>query len=291
MKQKYTIKNFKADFPDDKTCLGFIWKNRYPNGLECPKCGKNHFTPIEKRRAYACSCGFQVYPTEGTIFHKSPTPLTLWFHAIFLMSQSKNGVAAKELERHLGVTYKCAWRIAKQIRLLMTDDNGPIGGSEITELDETFVGGVRKGKRGRGAAGKTPVFGALERKGEIRLQVIPDVKQKTLMPLIEKLVVDNTVIVTDGSNSYNHVKKLGHIHETVNHNTGEYVRGEVHTNNIEGFWSQFKRSVHGTYHAVSPKYLQTYLDEFSYRYNRRKSESPLPVLVFAEVGKRVLKVA
>lgn len=116
---KYSIKNFRQDFPDDKTCLAFIFKNRYPKGLTCPKCERNAFVPVEGRRSYACACGYQVYPTEGTIFHKSPTPLTLWFHAIFLMSQSKNGVAAKELERQLGVTYKCAWRMAKQIRLLM----------------------------------------------------------------------------------------------------------------------------------------------------------------------------
>jgi transposase len=123
---KYTIKNFKADFPDDKTCLAFIFKNRYPKGLACSKCERNSFVPVEGRRSYACACGYQIYPTGGTIFHKSPTPLTLWFHAIFLMSQSKNGVAAKELERQLGVTYKCAWRMAKQIRLLMGQDPDPL---------------------------------------------------------------------------------------------------------------------------------------------------------------------
>ena len=121
---KYSIKNFRQDFPDDKTCLAFIFKNRYPKGLACPKCDRTSFVPVEGRRSYACACGYQVYPTEGTIFHKSPTPLTLWFHAIFLMSQSKNGVAAKELERQLGVTYKCAWRMAKQIRLLMGQGPG-----------------------------------------------------------------------------------------------------------------------------------------------------------------------
>lgn len=122
---KYSIKNFRQDFPDDKTCLAFIFRHRYPKGLTCPKCERTSFVPVEGRRSYACACGYQVYPTEGTIFHKSPTPLTLWFHAIFLMSQSKNGVAAKELERQLGVTYKCAWRMAKQIRLLMGHTPGP----------------------------------------------------------------------------------------------------------------------------------------------------------------------
>lgn len=177
---KYTIKDFRADFPNDKTCLDFIFNNRYPKGLSCPKCDKSAFHAVEGRRSYACACGFQVYPTEGTIFHKSPTPLTLWFHAIFLMSQSKNGVAAKELQRHLGVTYKCAWRIAKQIRLLMSPDGGPLGGLEIIEADETYVGGVRRGKRGRGAEGKTPVFGVVERKGHVKTQVVPNVRMVTL---------------------------------------------------------------------------------------------------------------
>ena len=285
---KYTIKDFRADFPNDKTCLAFIFNNRYPKGLSCPKCDKSAFHAVEGRRSYACACGFQVYPTEGTIFHKSPTPLTLWFHAIFLMSQSKNGVAAKELQRHLGVTYKCAWRIAKQIRLIMSPDGGPLGGLEIIEADETYVGGVRRGKRGRGAEGKTAVFGVVERKGHVKTQVVPNVRQVTLMPLIQAMVPPNAVITTDESNSYNKVKSLGHLHETVRHGKGEYARGDVHTNTIEGFWSQFKRSVHGTFHAVSPKHLQTYLDEFSFRYNHRGEA--LPVLMFAKVGTLLPKV-
>jgi transposase len=120
---KYTIKNLKNDFPNDDACLDFTFKNRWPKGLTCPNCEKKDFYHVKGRKSYACKCGYQVSPTEGTIFHKSSTPLTLWFHAIFLMSQSKNGVAAKELERQLGVTYKCAWRMARQIRLLMSDDD------------------------------------------------------------------------------------------------------------------------------------------------------------------------
>jgi len=286
---KYTIKDFRADFPNDKTCLDFIFNNRYPKGLSCPKCDKTAFHAVEGRRSYACACGFQVYPTEGTIFHKSSTPLTLWFHAIFLMSQSKNGIAAKELQRHLGVTYKCAWRIAKQIRLLMSPDGGPLGGLEIIEADETYVGGVRRGKRGRGAEGKTPVFGVVERKGHVKTQVVPNVRMVTLMPLIQAMVPPNAVITTDESNSYNKVKSLGHLHETVRHGKGEYARGDVHTNTIEGFWSQFKRSVHGTFHAVSPKHLQTYLNEFSFRYNHRGQN--LPRVMFSRVATLLPKVS
>lgn len=288
---KYTIKNLRSDFPSDKACLDFIFKNRWPRGLTCQNCESKDFYHVKGRKSYACKCGYQVSPTEGTIFHKSSTPLTLWFHAIFLMSQSKNGVAAKELERQLGVTYKCAWRMARQIRLLMTDDDGPLGGNEIVELDETYVGGKAKGKRGRGAAKKTPVFGAVERDGKIKTKVVLNVRKLTLMPLIKDMVANNSVIVTDESNSYNDVKKIGHLHESINHSKGQYVDGDVHTNTIEGFWSQFKRSVHGTYHSVSRKHLQLYLDEFSFRYSHRKSDVALPVLIFSKVGQTFSKAS
>jgi len=288
---KYTIKNLRSDFPTDEACLDFIFKNRWPKGLTCPNCDKKDFYHVKGRKSYACKCGYQVSPTEGTIFHKSSTPLTLWFHAIFLMSQSKNGVAAKELERQLGVTYKCAWRMAKQIRLLMSDNDGPLGGNEIVELDETYVGGKAKGKRGRGAARKTPVFGAVERNGKLKTKVVLNVRKLTLMPLTKDMVIDSSVIVTDESNSYNDVKKLGHLHESINHSKGQYVDGDVHTNTIEGFWSQFKRSVHGTYHSVSRKHLQLYLDEFSFRYSHRKSDVALPVLIFSKVGQTFSKAS
>ncbi len=282
MKQKYTITDFKKDFPDDKSCLAYIFNKRYPKGLECPKCQKKEFYPVVGRRSYACSCGYQIYPTEGTIFHKSPTPLTFWFHAIFLMSQSKNGVAAKELERQLGVTYKCAWRIAKQIRLLMKGDGEILSG--IVEADETYIGGKRKGKRGRGAAGKTAVFGIAQRGGDIRTTVVPDVKRKTLMPMIQASVEEGATVSTDELPSYNKVASSGFQHGTVNHGKGQYVRGMFHTNTIEGFWSQLKRSLNGTYHSVSRKHLSSYLDEFSFRYDHRADTAPLPLTLFSRVG-------
>lgn len=279
----FTIREFRTLFPDDKTCLNWLYKTRYPRGADCRKCQhKACFYPVERRKAYVCSwCGNQISPTAGTIFHKSPTPLTLWFHAIFLTSQAKNGVAAKELQRHLGVTYKCAWRIAKQIRLLMTQDKEPLGG--MIEADETYVGGKRHGKRGRGAEGKTPVFGVVERDGGIKTKIVANVRASTLMPLIQDMVAPGSIISTDESGSYNKLESLGYIHGKVQHSTGQYVDGAVHSNTIEGFWSQFKRSVHGTYHKVSPKHLQAYLDEFSYRYAHRFES--LPRLLFGAIGR------
>lgn len=278
---RYTIKQFQKQFPTDESCLAHIFNQRFPDGCKCPKCGKDAFHPVKNRRSYACSCGYQVYPTEGTIFHKSSTSLVLWFYAIFLMAQSKNGVSAKELERHLGVTYKTAWRIAKQIRKLMSDNDEPFDGE--VEADETYVGGKRRGKRGRGAEGKTPVFGVVKRQGGIKTSIVENVRQVTLMPLIKKMVKSGSLIFTDESNSYNKVESMGYGHEKVKHGKNEYVRGNTHTNTIEGFWSQFKRSVHGTFHCVSPKHLQAYLDEFSFRYNHRDVSS-LPCLMFSRVS-------
>ena len=228
------------------------------------------FYRIKKRKSYACSwCGYQIAPTAGTIFHKSPTPLTLWFHAIFLFGQSKNGVSAKELERHLGVTYKCAYRIGKQVRSLMERQPSLLGGT--VEADETYVGG--KGghnKRGRGAENKTPVFGMVERKGDVIAKTVTNVKATTVMPLIRQNVEIGTNLMTDELASYN---KAGaeFKHERVKHSAKEYARGNVYTNTIEGFWSQLKRSIDGTYHSVSPKYLQSYVNEIAFQYNARSS--------------------
>ena len=273
--EKYTIKHFNAQFPDDTACLTDIFNNRYPNGLACEKCGRqNSFTRITNRRAYACHCGFQVYPTAGTIFHKSSTALKTWYLAIFYMSASKNGVAALELQRHIGVTYKCAWRMMHQIRKLMGENPPPFRGT--VELDETYVGGVRPGKRGRGAAGKTPVVGILERQGNVMASVVENTKAITVLPIVVKSVAAGATIMTDDYPVYN---KLSHgdrySHHVIEHGRKEYVRGEVHTNGIEGFWSQMKRSIDGTHHHVSGKHLQKYADEYSFRYNRRKSETPM----------------
>jgi len=265
---KYTIKDLKREFNTDAQCVKFVFENRYGKDFACPSCkatGKFYF--IESRKRFDCVCGFTVSPLAGTIFHKSSTPLTMWFHAIFLFASSRNGVSAKELERQLGVTYKCAWRLAKQIRILFAQSNNPLSG--VVEADETYIGGIRKGKRGRGAKNKTAVFGMVQRKGAVRAEVVDSIKIKTIQPIIDRQVTKGSSIVTDEFNVYNQVKKSGYEHYTIQHGIGEYVRGLVHSNSIEGFWSQLKRSINGTHHSVSPKYLQLYLDEFVYRYNLR----------------------
>jgi transposase len=196
----YTLNDFQAQFPNERACLDFMFDTRWPKGGECPECGKKDcFYAIEKRRSYSCSwCGYQLYPTAGTIFHKSSTPLVSWFFAIFLMSTSRNGVAAKELERQLGVTYKTAWRMAHEIRKLMGDDSPKFSGKDPVEVDETYVGGKRPGKRGRGAAGKTAVVGVAQRRGGVKATVVQGaVNTENAMGQIRQNVETGTTVYTD----------------------------------------------------------------------------------------------
>ena len=270
---RFTIKDFNTRYPDDNTCLDEVFTKRYQKFTTCPECHKAFkYYKVSDRKCYACqSCGHQLHPLADTIFHKSSTPLKSWFYAIYLFSVSKNGVSAKELQRQLGVTYKCAWRIAKQVRQLFSGDSQePLGG--VVEVDETYIGGKKKNsKRGRGADGKKPVVGLVEREGSVRAVVTENVKSSTVMPLIKDSVKKGSMIMTDEFVIYQSLTSSGYEHQTVNHGSKQYVEGIKHTNTIEGFWSQLKRSVDGTYHAVSPKYLQTYVDEFAFRYNHRKS--------------------
>lgn len=289
---KFTLKEFNTLFPDDRACLEYIFKARWKDGITCPDCQhKDCFYPVVTRRCYSCSwCGFQVSPTAGTIFHKSSTSLKLWFFAMFLMTTSRNGVAAKELERHLGVTYKTAWRMAHEIRKLMGDDKpGKLKG--VVEADETYIGGVRPGKRGRGAAGKTPVIGVVERGGKVHVKAVSRLTNAKIFGHLWNNVEPGTTLYTDELPAYRYAKGFGLKHGTVNHGSGEYVRGPVHTNTIEGFWSQFKRSVDGTHHAISPRHLQKYLDEFAYRHNHRASGMALFPLLAAQTGAQICEAA
>lgn len=281
---KYTtLKEFNREFPNDRACLKFIFDQRYGKDYECPKCHKTGFYPVTGRKSYECAwCGYQISPLAGTIFHKSSTSLRGWFFAIFLMSTSKNGVSAKEIQRQTGVTYKTAWRIQNQIRKLMHPKrSNKLKGT--VEIDDTYIGGKRPGKRGRGAGGKTPVLGMVERKGEVKASVVENLKSKTVVPLITEGVEEETHLMTDEFLSYAKMKNLGYDHDVIKHGVKEYVKGKVHTNTIEGFWSQLKRSINGTYHSVSLEHLQLYVDEFAWRYNHRKSSVPLFELLLREV--------
>lgn len=265
-KMRYTFKQFKAEYPDDAACLRAVLDNRY--GDTCPRCGVVGVTwhPITGRQGFVCSeCDKHVYPLADTIFRKTTTSLWNWFYAIYLFSVAKNGVSAKELERHLGVTYKTAWRMAKQIRLLMEQDGDMLDGS--VEIDETYIGGKHKHKYGYSK--KSSVFGAVERDGFIKAKHVKSTGARVLLPEIEQSITKGADIYSDEWGAYRTLKRRGYTHTTVNHSTLEYVRGTAHTNTIEGFWSQLKRSIDGSYHAVSPKYLQSYVNQFVFMYNHR----------------------
>ena len=242
----YTLKDFQKQFPDDATCLDWLRNYLYPDGIFCEAC--NAFTKhhrVKSRPSYSCDhCGHHVHPTAGTIFHKSSTPLTTWFYAIYLMSSTRCGVSAKQIQRETGVTYKTAWRMFKQIRSMLSDDkSGPIGGrGRKVEMDETYYGSRAKGTRGRGTD-KTPVVGMVQRKGQVRAFVANDVKSDTLRGFIKEHVLPNTMVFTDDFRSYNGLSARGYTHQRINHSEKVYVVGEIHTNTIEGFWSLIKRGI------------------------------------------------
>lgn len=279
MKQnQYTIKDFKRDFPDEDACLEWLKEARWPNGIFCEKCQKvTKHHHVSNRKAFACDvCGNHVYPMVGTILEKSATSLSTWFHAMFLMANTRCGISAKQLQRETGVTYKTAWRMFKQIRSMLNDDVSLEGSS--VEVDETYIGGKRRGdKKGRPAADshKVPVIGMVQRKGQVKAVRTRNVTRATVFPLIQESIKPESTIYTDEYSVYDTLDQHGYKHEKVNHAVKAWVVGDAHTNTIEGFWSLVKRGINGVYHAVGEEYVQSYVNEYSFRYNRRDGERPM----------------
>ncbi len=280
MSKTFTVKQFNERFPDDATCLDYMFEQAYGNLPACTNCGviNPRYYRVRGRKCYECKdCGYQIHPLAGTIFHKSSTSLRDWFYVIYLFSVAKNGVSAKEIERHLGVTYKTAWRMAKHVRALMLQDGNALSG--VIETDETYIGGRERG-RNVSMQNKAVVFGMVERDGNVKAEHVPTAGARVLLPRIHNGVQIGSTIYSDQARVYQTLHRIGYYHDSVNHSIGEYGRGVVHTNTIEGFWSQLKRSIDGTYHCVSAKYLQLYLNEFVYRYNHRQSPV-FPILIEA----------
>lgn len=219
MGRQLTIQEFFKQFPDDSSCLDYLMKQRYGEVLNCPKCGKEgRFTRIKQTQAYSCQwCGHHIHPMVGTPFHRSHTSLQKWFYAIYLFCASRHGVPAKELERQLGVSYPTAFRMAHKIREYMSlvDGEPPLTGH--IEVDETYVGGKRSSKRGRGAGGKSCVFGMLERKGELSTKIVPNASRKSLIGEITRQVPKGTEISSDEWPAYRSLSSLGYRHKTVDH--------------------------------------------------------------------------
>ena len=272
-KPTFTFKAFQAEYPSDAACLDRIMTVQYGGTeFDCPGCGvASRFSRISKRRAFACQhCGHHVYPCVGTPFEKSRTPLTTWFFAMYLMTTTRNGVAAKELQRQIGCTYKCAWRIAHQLRKLMAsaDYQGPLGGT--VEVDETLIGGKVTGAHRGPKANKTIVMGIVERGGRVRAAPIPNDRAEGMRRAIKTNVEEGSNVFTDEHRSYQGLNVRGYHHFTVNHSAKEYVRdGIIHTNTVEGFWAHLKKGIASTHVGVSRQHLWKYVSEFAYRYNNR----------------------
>ncbi len=283
----YSMMEFMQAFPDDAACLDWLFRTRHaPDGshAECPKCERERkFHRVKDRPAYDCdTCGYHLHPTAGTIFHKSATSLQLWFYAMYLMASTRCGISAKQLERELGVTYKTAWRMFNLIRneVMADDDHGPLSGS--VEADETWVGGkMRESDRRRVAREGGPrngphvkkrevVFAIVERGGRVVAMTVPSRYGHTLRKNVVQRVEPGSTLYTDDYAGYNGLD-FTYSHHTINHSARLYVDGHIHTQTIEGFFSLFKNGVRGVYHSVSPKWLQGYLNEYTWRYNRRDS--------------------
>lgn len=286
MAKALTTAQFFKLFPSDEVCLQHLFDVRFGQGFECPSCGRaTRWYRIKAERAYSCQfCGHHLHPTVGTPFAKTRTPLQLWFYAIHLFTTTRHGVSGKELERQLGVTYKTAWRMADEIRKHMAtvDADHMIGGiGTAVEVDETLIGGVKRGTHNRGSAAKTVVVGALQRGGDIITAVVPNQRKATLQPFVLANVAAGGELHTDELNSYRGLHTAGYRHMTVNHGAGEYVGYQGATvNAIEGFWRHLKSSINGTHIWVSAKHLGKYAKEFEFRFNRRQCpETMLPALL------------
>lgn len=266
---KYSVRDLQAEFPNDEICLAFIFKTLHQSKCSCG----GRYSLVKGRKKYQCSkCRFQISPTANTIFHKSATPLSLWFHALFIFSNAKSGISAKEMERQLGVTYKCAWRILDRIRLALKQDNKPLKG--IVEIDSTMIGGrghAKDDNRAHAFINKSVVIAAMERGGRMRAKVMEDSGGKTMALFLKENIASKTILLSDKSPIYGKAtRRFKHL--SVNHSKGEYVRGKVHINTLENFFGHIKRSVRGTFKIVSKKHLQTYLDSFVWHYNNRGND-------------------
>jgi len=278
---QFTLMEFLRQYGTDAQCLDWLWRTRYaPDGhtAECPKCERpRKFHRVASRPSYSCdSCGHHLHPTAGTIFHKSSTSLHLWFYAMYLMASTKTGLAAKQLEREIGVSYKTAWRMLNLIRTqLMEQDDVKLSGD--VEVDETLGGGnVRAGDARRGLAyvhksHRPTVWAAVERGGRVKAKVVKSRASQDVEGAIYANVEPESIIFTDEYRGYDHVRLSSRFirHERIRHEDRVYVRGHVHTQTVEGFFGNVKGGLRGVYHGVSRRWLNSYLNEYAWRYSNR----------------------
>jgi len=275
IKSPSTLQEAMALFADADACFDFAVSMRWANGkVSCPRCGSVEHSFIASRRIWYCKgCKRQFSIKVGTIFEDSPLGMNKWMLALWLLVNCKNGVSSCEVARHLGITQKTAWFMLHRLRLAMQSGSFKKMSGEV-EVDETYIGGkarnMHKGKRrakGTGGIGKAVVMGLLERHGEVRTQVVSEVKGRTLRPEVLKHVEPGTTLYTDELASYRGLE-AEYAHKVINH-AEAYAKGNVHTNGMENFWSLLKRGIKGTYVSVEPFHLFRYLDEQAFRFNNR----------------------
>ncbi len=306
----YSLMEFMREFPDDAACLEHLWRARYsPDGehAHCPKCDQERvfrrYKTKQGRQSWTCTgCGHHVHPTAGTIFHKSSTSLHLWFYAMYLVASTRCGIAAKQLERAIGVSYPTAWRMLNKIRNeLMVDDGVQLRGD--VEADEASVDGKPRKPHGRHKQlstgpnrrseamklrerSRATVFAAVERGGRVKATVLPSRRGPKLKETLIEWVEPESILITDEWPAYNGLDQHFISHSRISHSTGVYVVGDTHTNTIEGFFGHVKPAIRGTYRRVSHRWLQGYLNEFTWRYNLRWQREPS---MFAELVARAVE--
>jgi transposase-like protein len=300
---KYSVQEFLREFPDDNACLEWLWRNRYSEDgvhARCPKCEQERefkrYDMKQSRQSWTClGCGHHIHPTAGTIFAKSSTSLRHWFYAMFLVSSSRCGIAAKQLEREIGCSYKTALRMLHLIRgeLMIQNEGQQVGG--IVEADETFIGGqVKESDRKKlRAAGSVDVRGyvvkpratvvaAVERKGKIRAKVVPG--RADAPATVREFVLPGSMIFTDDWHGYWSLARktkrglpdqYQYRHRRINHSQKIYVDGVVHTQTVEGFFGHFKTDLRGTHHSVSARWLPGYLNEWVWKWNHRDDDEAM----------------